>query len=151
MERSIMKYHSHAISGLAASAFLLMAAFALAQTTPGSKPEHPRDASGTQTTDDQNQPVPTHSNSKSMGSAHATESLTAPKSKGNAKPKDTSDRGAGENPLYESKDKTAAKSNTKTSTVEYKDPEDMTTRYRPGNNKTTVKSDGKSQSTTTPQ
>lgn len=44
---------------------------------------------------------------------------------------------AGSNPLYEPKDKQAApKPGTSHDTVEYKDGEDMTTRYRPGNNKT---------------
>jgi hypothetical protein len=144
-----MKYHSHALSGLAASAFLLIAAFTLAQATPGSKPEHPRDASVVQPVADQNQPAPAHSNSKSMGSAHATESLTTTNPKGNAKPQDTAGHRSGENPLYESKDKTAAKPKSKTPTVEYKDPEDMTTRYRPGNNKTT-KTENKPPSSTTP-
>lgn len=46
----------------------------------------------------------------------------------------------GENPLFESKDKAAPKQNTGASNVQpYKDPEDMTTRYRPGNNTTTSK------------
>jgi hypothetical protein len=59
---------------------------------------------------------------KSLGSAHATESLGA----------------SGENPLYEGKDKTAAAPAAHShEVVEYKDGEDMTTRYRPGNNKTT--------------
>lgn len=45
---------------------------------------------------------------------------------------------SGQNPLYEGKDKTAIQPGTKASNVQaYKDPEDMTTRYRPGNNKTT--------------
>ena len=49
----------------------------------------------------------------------------------------------GTNPLYEGRDsaaKTKASSNGSTTThdvVEYKDGEDATTRYRPGNNKTT--------------
>ena len=45
---------------------------------------------------------------------------------------------SGENPLYEGKNKTISKPTTGTPTAQaYKDPEDMTTRYRPGNNKTT--------------
>jgi hypothetical protein len=44
---------------------------------------------------------------------------------------------SGVNPMYQSKDKANIKPNSGASTVEYKDPEDMTTRYRPGNNKTT--------------
>jgi hypothetical protein len=45
---------------------------------------------------------------------------------------------SGQNPLYEPKDKAAAKPGRGTTEAQpYKDPEDMTTRYRPGNNKTT--------------
>ena len=45
---------------------------------------------------------------------------------------------SGVNPLYESKDKANLKPDTGASSAQsYKDPEDMTTRYRPGNNKTT--------------
>ena len=45
---------------------------------------------------------------------------------------------SGQNPLYEPKDKAAAQPGTGAAEVQpYKDPEDMTTRYRPGNNKTT--------------
>ena len=51
---------------------------------------------------------------------------------------------SGTNPLYEGKDKTATAPASKShETVEYKDPEDMTTRYRPGNNKTTKTSSPK--------
>jgi hypothetical protein len=114
-----MKNHSYVHSGLAAAAMLLMAAFTAAQTTPASKTEHPRNAASGQTASVKNQHTTAQSSSKSMGSAHATESLTAPKPK------------------------------AKTPAVEYKDPEDMTTRYRPGNNKTT-KINGKSQNSTTP-
>ena len=47
----------------------------------------------------------------------------------------------GVNPLYESKDKADLKPTSGTAAVQpYKDPADRTTRYRPGNNKTTVKS-----------
>ena len=84
---------------------------------------------------------------KSLGSAHATESLAAPtqadKAKGgqmqnaSTNPLYKDNKSAGTNPLYESKDKQAApKPGTNHEVVEYKDPEDMTTRYRPGNNKT---------------
>jgi hypothetical protein len=44
---------------------------------------------------------------------------------------------SGVNPVYESKDKANLKPNAETAPAQYKDPEDMTTRYRPGNNKTT--------------
>ncbi len=85
---------------------------------------------------------------KSLESAHATESVTAPAPAADANggkmgsassnPLYKDSGTAGTNPLYESKDKQAAASKPATSheTVEYKDGEDMTTRYRPGNNKT---------------
>jgi hypothetical protein len=94
---------------------------------------------------------------KSMGSAHATEAV-APlphQSKNeldqlydkNPNPSSTSQAREGVNPLFETKDKDAIASAPESSnqahsheTVEYKDPEDMTTRYRPGNNKTTKES-----------
>ena len=94
-------------------------------------------------------------NDKSLGSAHATESLNAsPMGKNElqqiAKNHDGAKNGAQSNPMYkdtgmagtnplnESKDKAAVNPAPKPheETVEYKDPEDMTTRYRPGNNKT---------------
>lgn len=50
----------------------------------------------------------------------------------------------GTNPLYEGKDKTAAAPVPKAhEVIEYKDGEDMTMRYRPGNNKTTKTSSPK--------
>ncbi len=56
---------------------------------------------------------------------------------------------AGTNPLYQSKGKVAAKPATNAPAVQpYKDGEDMTTHYRPGNNKTS-KTENKSQSSGT--
>jgi hypothetical protein len=46
------------------------------------------------------------------------------------------DKGSGTNPLYEGHD-AMAKGKGSHGVVQYKEPEDMTTRYRPGNNKTT--------------
>ncbi len=91
---------------------------------------------------------------KSMGSAHATEAVAPQPHQGkneldqlydkNPNPPSTSEAREGVNPLFEAKDKDAVAAAPKPSnqahsheTVEYKDPEDMTTRYRPGNNKTT--------------
>lgn len=105
-------------------------------------------SSGMATGRRQHEPV-TITNGKSLGSAHAVESLdAAPAESGSGNEKAASnplykDNGtAGTNPLYQGKDKTAATPQAATTdhsheTVEYKDPEDMTTRYRPGNNKTT--------------
>ncbi len=95
---------------------------------------------------------------KSMGSAHATESLatSAPGSDGQKQGASSNpmyqDKGtAGTNPLYQSKDKQAApKPSTGHDTVEYKDGEDMTTRYRPGNNKTAKTKPATSTGTTPP-
>lgn len=82
------------------------------------------------------------SNDKSLGSAHATESLDTPAKGGqmqnvSTNPMYKGDKSTGSNPLYESKEKQAAPNpGTSHDVVEYKDGEDMTTRYRPGNNKT---------------
>ena len=101
-------------------------------------------SSGMATGRRQHEPV-SLSADKSLGSAHATESLAAPdqaeKTKGgqmknaSTNPMYKDNKNSGNNPLYESKDKQAAPSSSH-ETVEYKDGEDMTTRYRPGNNKT---------------
>lgn len=109
-------------------------------------------SSGMATGRRQHEPV-TATNGKSLGSAHATESLDATpansgsgteKAASNPLYKDNANQGA--NPLYQGKDKNAAAPAPSKGvdglehsheTVEYKDPEDMTTRYRPGNNKTT--------------
>ncbi len=85
-------------------------------------------------------------------SAHATETLDAAPG-GSGVPAQTSkgsnplykeSGSAGVNPLYESKDKTAAAPEpnaTGHAVVEYKDGEDGTMRYRPGNNKTAKTAD----------
>jgi hypothetical protein len=88
-------------------------------------------------------------NAKNSG--HATEKLDAVAGSGETQqtPKSSNpmykDGGnVGENPLYEGKDKTAAApkpSATGHDVVEYKDGEDGTMRYRPGNNKTTKTTD----------
>ncbi len=112
-----------------------------AQTT------HPKSASsGLATGRRQHEPVLIVAET-SLGSAHAPESPAAPtqadKARGgqmqnastNPMYKDT--KSAGNNSLYEAKDKQAASNlSAPHEVVEYKDPEDMTTRYRPGNNKT---------------
>ncbi len=98
---------------------------------------------------------------KSLGSGHAIESLAAPtqadKAKGgqlqnaSTNPLYKDNQSAGSNPLYQSKDRQAApKPGSSHEVVEYKDPEDMTTRYRPGNNKAS-KIKPTTDSTTTPQ
>ncbi len=77
---------------------------------------------------------------KSLGSAHATESVAtaAPAAETvSSNPLHKGNQTAGTNPLYESKEKQAAPSSgASTDVVEYKDGEDGTTRSRPGNNKT---------------
>ena len=83
----------------------------------------------------------------SRNSAHATESMDAHSSTGNAQvhtnPLYEDSGKSGSNPMYESGKQAIAKPNSSASgVVEYKDGEDMTTRYRPGNNKTTRSTDG---------
>ena len=99
-----------------------------------------------------------YKNAKNSG--HATEKLdVAPEGTGNAKPSPVSSNpmykdggNVGENPLYQGKDKTAAAPKptaTGHDVVEYKDGEDGTMRYRPGNNKT-AKTTGKGNGTAPP-
>jgi hypothetical protein len=109
-------------------------------------------SSGMATGRRQYQPVAI-SKDKSLGPAHATESLASPTQADTGKggqmenastnPMYKGNKTEGNNPLYESKEKQAA-SNPGASheVVEYKDGEDMTTRYRPGNNKTIKTSTG---------
>ncbi|HMG85572.1 MAG TPA: hypothetical protein VK574_07505 [Terracidiphilus sp.] len=98
---------------------------------------------------------------KSLGSAHATESLVAntqaDKARGgqmqsasaNLIYKDS--KIASSNPLYESKERQAASSSGAShEVVEYKDPEDMTTHDRPGNNKTSEIKPSTASATSTP-
>jgi hypothetical protein len=103
---------------------------------------------GVRRMDEGNAGTGAQSATKSMGSAHATETVDAQKGnvkttavnpKGGANAASQSRNTSGENPLYESRDKAVPKKNTRTSDLQpYKDPEDMTTRYRPGNNKTSA-------------
>jgi len=141
-----MKMRSYGNTILFAGAFLLIGSLAVAQTPTPPKKNPARQASGG--------PAAPGA-AKSMGSAHATESLSASTpsaSAENAKdskqsnPMYKENGNSGENPLFEGKDSVAPKPKSGASpTVQYKDPEDMTTRYRPGNNKTSrvvVKTDG---------
>lgn len=83
---------------------------------------------------------------ESRNSAHAAESLSAEQTIGKSKdnmqnvssnPMYKDNTMSGNNPLYEQKGKQAApKPATTHETVEYKDGEDMTSRNRPGNHKT---------------
>lgn len=144
-----MKMRSHDKIALFAGALLLIGSLAVAQTPVASGKNAPHQASAGPSTPD---------SAKSMGSAHATESLAAQAptgSDGNKKdskqsyPMYKENKNTGENPLFEEKSSLAHKpSSSGTATVQYKDPEDMTTRYRPGNNKTS-KINAKSASRTT--
>jgi len=82
--------------------------------------------------------------SADRNSAHATESLSPSNKAGTAENPLYKDGGkSGNNPLYEGKDAANSKPGTGASNAQpYKDPEDMTTRYRPGNNKTTKAAPG---------
>ena len=158
---------------LYAGAFLLFGALALAQSAIVANPPQPKKnlrnvpsnrasgghdqlghAPGTAASHLAPQP-PAFPGFKSMGSAHATESLAATPAPGKneinqnqpAKPNPTnlSEEKSGENPLFQASNKDAQPHVPSLNvdsledaheTVEYKDPEDMTTRYRPGNNKT---------------
>jgi hypothetical protein len=82
--------------------------------------------------------------SADRSSAHATESLSPSNKAGTGENPLYKDGGkSGNNPLYEGKDAANSKPGTGASNAQpYKDPEDMTTRYRPGNNKTTKAAPG---------
>ena len=82
--------------------------------------------------------------SADRNSAHATESLSPSNKAGTGENPLYKDGGkSGNNPLYEGKDAANSKPGTGASNAQpYKDPEDMTTRYRPGNNKTTTAAHG---------
>ncbi|MEO6805734.1 MAG: hypothetical protein ABI286_07300 [Edaphobacter sp.] len=68
---------------------------------------------------------------------NASKDIAVDHAGGNGVQGSTGTHNTGENPLFESKGKTDLKQNAGASNVQpYKDPEDMTTRYRPGNNKT---------------
>ena len=111
-----MKFSLFPNTSLAAGAFLLASSFLLAQPTWAAGNMHSHRAANGQSSGLQAQPG-THNAS---GNSEAVQN-----------------KNSGVNPMYESKDKANLTRNAGTSNVEYKDPEDMTTRYRPGNNKTT--------------
>ncbi|MGB6974446.1 MAG: hypothetical protein WBD67_07170 [Terracidiphilus sp.] len=121
-----MKRNLYLTATLAAGAFLIFATMAAAKSKPASKSAAPPKAAAAQSSIQKDH----HGQTPGIAVDHA--GGNTPK----AKPK------SGENPLFESKDKTAvknkpaAKNGAASPAVEYKDPEDMTTRYRPGNNKT---------------
>ncbi len=125
-----MKLSPYLSTSLAAGAFLLASSFALAQTTSAARNMHPRDAASGQSSGRQAR----------SGSAPGTaaQGMAVDHAGGNGVRRAAGDKTTGVNPLYESKDKANLKPNAGASNVQpYKDGEDMTTRYRPGNNKTT--------------
>ncbi|HUX43979.1 MAG TPA: hypothetical protein VMV57_04435 [Terracidiphilus sp.] len=122
-----MKSRLYVRIGSAAGAILVVGALALAQSKPASKTAKPHHAASQQSAGVQNQ------------SGHA-KAIAVDHAGGNGVR--SMDRGhSGDNSLQKSNGKAASKSARGASaTPQYKDPEDMTTRYRPGNNKTTAKS-----------
>ncbi len=163
-----MKIRSYEIAVLCAGAYLLFGTLGFGQAQQAQNKNHktvePRDAqSGMASGRLQGAPsgqatAPAQPAGKSLQSAHAVESVDGAQASGDAKsaaqsnPMYKGSGNAGENPLYQGKDKAAAKGGSSHETVEYKDPEDMTTRYRPGNNKTTrIAESGKQKSGATPK
>jgi hypothetical protein len=134
-----MKIRSYEIAVLCAGAYLLFGTLRFGQAqqaqNKNNKTIQPRDA----------QSGMASGRLQSAPSGHATAPQGDAKSAAQSNPMYKDSGNAGSNPLYQGKNKTAAKSGSGHETVEYKDPEDMTTRYRPGNNKTTraAKSDEK--------
>lgn len=148
-----MKNHSMvalrlAVCCLAAGAFVLVSTAAFAAQKPAHKAAQTHPAANGQSAA---APNPS-GHAKSIAVDHAGGNGVRTMDHGNtgtgAHPAKADEKGAtGVNPVSEDKDKTVAKPDAKpsrnTEPVEYKDPEDMTTRYRPGNNKTTAKSNPK--------
>jgi len=139
-----MKWYGNA--GLAAGIFLLLGTVAMAQSTAA----HPGKAACSPPAGSQ------QTAAKSMGSAHATESLSTSKGNGaqnskTAAPYFKDNENSGSMPQSEAKNKAAGpKKPGVSATTQYKDPEDMTTRYRPGNNKTAKVGNSKPESSATP-
>ncbi len=123
--------------GCAIGTFLLIGTLALAQTKPTPKTAPQAKAAGHPPAETQNP------------SAHAN-SLAVDHAGGNGVRRMDGGK-SGVNPLFESKDKSVAKPTAPASaTPPSKATEDMTTRYRPGNNKTTTINPAKPQSGKTP-
>lgn len=170
-----MKIRSYEVAVLCAGAYLLFGALGFGQTqqtqkktststeareaqsgmASGRREAQSGQAVGKATVTGEVQPA-----GKSLGSAHAVESLDSKPTQQNEEKmngaqsnpmyKDSGTKG--ENPLYEGKDKIAAPTaGASHDVVEYKDPEDMTTRYRPGNNKTTRATDKCPKKSSAPQ
>ncbi len=128
-----------------AAALVLAAAVAAAQSTTDTAPKKP--APRPTANNQQSAQAATFPSFKSMGSAHAT---ALPPAANGGNRKGAQDAPSGVNPPSEAKGSVAApKPGAKAPSVEYKDPEDMTTRYRPGNNKTS-KTNAKPAAATTP-
>ena len=118
-----MKLPPYLSTSFAAGAFLLAGSFALAQTTSAARNMHPRDAASGQS-------------SGRPAESGSTPGMAVDHAGGNGVRRADTGK-SGDNPLYEGKGKANLKPGAGSSAVPYKDPEDMTTRYRPGNNKTT--------------
>ncbi|HTB97999.1 MAG TPA: hypothetical protein VK716_13385 [Terracidiphilus sp.] len=126
----------------AATCLALATALGLAQSAPAVQPEKTQANSSDRKLVEM-LTVAQPADQKPLGSAQEPASLNATSMGKNeldqiAEKRNGSMSGAQHNPMYSSKDKAAGKPAAKPheETVEYKDPEDMTTRYRPGNNKT---------------
>ncbi|MGH9615431.1 MAG: hypothetical protein ACRD28_01735 [Acidobacteriaceae bacterium] len=141
-----MKLFTYFGTSLAAGAFLLAGTLALAQTTSAARNMQPRDAAGVQSSGQKTQSghaagLAVNEHGSRGHNGMAAKSIAVDHAGGNGVQRMADDKTTGVNPLYESKDKMNSKPNTGASKVEpYKDGEDMTTRYRPGNNKTTINS-----------
>jgi hypothetical protein len=169
-----MKIRSYEVAVFCAGAYLLLGALGFGQTEQAQKTNNgikPRDAqtgmasgrrevqsgqaSGKATVTGEVQPV-----GKSPGSAHAVEPADATTGPANqqkmsgaqSNPLYKGSTKGGENPLYEGKDRTAKPNGSSDHDVmTYKDPEDMTIRHRPGNNKTTRATDSSEKKGGAPQ
>ncbi|MEO7144131.1 MAG: hypothetical protein ABI165_11600 [Bryobacteraceae bacterium] len=134
-ERTLMKLSTYLGACLTAGTFLLAGTLALAQTSSAARGAHPRDAASGQSSGRMAQP----SQASGIAIDHAGGNGVARMAgthNSSSNPQAAQNNNSGENPLYEPKNNANLKPKAGGSdVVEYKDPEDMTTRYRPGNNK----------------
>lgn len=143
-----MKIRYYEIAVLCAGAYLFLGTLGFGQAQAKSKENiKPRDAQSGMAT------------GKSLQSAHAVETVNAApagdqqkSTPAQTKPSHEEGSSISHNPLFEGKSKASAPTSGKShEVVEYKDPEDMTTRYRPGNNKTTRTADKSETNGATPK
>ncbi len=133
-----MKLSTYLGPCLTAGTFLLAGTLALAQTSSAARGAHPRDTASGQSSGRLAQSSQVSGIAVDHAGGNGVARMAGAHNS-SSNPQAAQNNNSGENPLYESKDKANLKPKAGGSdVVEYKDGEDMTTRYRPGNNKKTA-------------